>query len=163
MYKRQTLGNLNDLSWVHARELTKEFPKPMNLEPEKIMFMILLGKKAYAYIRADQEGVYDTSDEGLVTVQGMLPKRRDNCKWTKDLYMACMMARYRDATPLAIYDIIARECRRLMRGEVAKEDLVVSGSVQADDYTSDTAQMAVFAAECREAGREIHGLSLIHI
>lgn len=143
----------------HAVELSKLFGEPMNMELEKVMFMISRMKKNYAYIVADSEGRYDTDSRDKVVIKGMVPTRRDNCKMLRTLFVDCLMARFnndteKQQTAFDVFTMILNTAKAVKAGQVQRDDLVISGSIQ-KEYNSETAMMAVFSREYELMGKSI--------
>lgn len=155
-----TTKEIIEMATKHAAELSTLFKKPMNMELEKVMFMISRMKKNYAYLIADDNGVYNTTDPGNdLVIKGMVPTRRDNCNMLSTLFVDCLMSRFNQDTDQArtifdTFELMFNVARDLVAGKISNDKLTISGSVN-ENYTSSTAMMAVFAEECQMRGQPI--------
>jgi DNA polymerase elongation subunit (family B) len=141
------------LAQTHAIELSGLFPAPMKLELEKVMHIICRMKKNYAYLSADDNGVYNHDRKDL-TIKGMVPTRRDNTAFTTNVFMDVLMARFKDSNPLQIYNIIKDYACRLFQGKIPLKDLVISMGLS-DHYDSNTSMMYVFSEAQRLRGQPL--------
>lgn len=157
MYKypnNPTTQEVQVMAEQHAEELTGLFKAPMRLELEKVMFMISRMKKNYAYIKANKNSVYDLTNKDLVNIKGMVPTRRDNTKFTTNVFMDILMARFNDKSMLDVFNIMLDYAKRLVDGNIPINELIISVSLS-DEYKSDSAMMAVFAQEQKLRGKPL--------
>ena len=124
-----------------AGDISKTFPKPVELEFEKCYYPYLLfSKKRYAGLMFT-----DPATPDYVDVKGLQLVRRDNCPLVKDVSTAILnKIMYERSAALAVEE--ARACiLRVLGGTEPLEKFIVSKSLRAD--YKNTAQPHVYVAK----------------
>ena len=116
-----------DYSLYVASEVTKLFPKPIELEFEEEIyaFFFILSKKRYMYRKCLRDGVVDTK----IGKKGVLLARRDNSKFIRDIYED-IISKIADneSKDKILYHIIS-EINELCSGAKPYTDFTVTKSV----------------------------------
>ena len=116
-----------DYSLYVASEVTKLFPKPIELEFEEEIyaFFFILSKKRYMYRKCLRDGVIDTK----IGKKGVLLARRDNSKFIRDIYED-IISKIADneSKDKILYHIIS-EINELCSGAKPYTDFTVTKSV----------------------------------
>jgi len=151
-----------------AKDITKLFPDPVKIEFEKGMFIIIFTKKRYAYLKIGKDGDYvkklgkdkkviigkDGNPELLITKIGIITKRSEYCKWTKDMYESCLESILYKKDHLCFLNLYFESIKNLINGKVQPQDLVTIRKLGAN-YKSETAYMRIFSDELRRIGKPV--------
>lgn len=110
-----------------AKEVTKLFPPPIELEFEEEIYkrFFIITKKRYMYKKCKQDGIV----EEKVGSKGVLLSRRDNCPFIKTLYSSIMMKIFNkiDMNDLLYY--ILSELNKLCSGYYKEDQFVITKAV----------------------------------
>ena len=118
-------------TWDHAiyvaEELTKMFPKPIELEFEKEIydFFFILTKKRYMYRKCLRDGVVDDK----IGKKGVLLARRDNSKFIRDVYEAVISMIADNKAKEPILDYVVDELNQMCSNCKPISDFVVTKAV----------------------------------
>jgi len=143
------------LEWGHklAKEVSILFPPPVKMEFEKACRMLLLDKKMYVGLYISPEGGFAMKKGSYdLLVRGVLIARRDNCKWSRDVYRSLVEMALTRIPLLKVMLHFISEAKKLMNGEVPIEDLSIVKTL-GSNYTNESYQMKVFADNLRRLGR----------
>jgi DNA polymerase delta subunit 1 len=124
-----TLTTLFKTAEHAAREISKTFKKPIELEFEKFMFPLILSKKKkYIYV----EWTNAKHHNGEIEAKGMELVRRDNCQYIKDT-LESILHPIMFKNDLESGKKEAEKCIDiLIRGEVPIKKLILSKNLRAD-------------------------------
>lgn len=135
-----------------AKELSALFPAPMQVEDEEVFdTMLCIKKKMYLCIRMTREGE-PILDKDQLKVRGVVPARRDNCKYQRDLYLDTAMSVLLRKPMMETYDSMIEMCLKLMRREVSWKDLVVIKGL-GSHYKNKSYCMKIFSDELCKIGK----------
>ena len=118
-------------TWDHAiyvaEEITKLFPKPMELEFEQEIysFFFILSKKRYMYRKCLRDGIIDDK----IGKKGVLLARRDNSKFVRDIYEAIISKIADNETRDDIIYYIMNEINEMCSGVKPQSDFVITKAV----------------------------------
>lgn len=117
-----------DYALFVASEVTKLFPPPIELEFEEEIytFFLILSKKRYMYRKISKRGGETSSKIGH---KGVLLTRRDNSKFTKDVYAGLigMIADSKSRDDILYY--ILQQMNNLCGNCKPREDFIITKSV----------------------------------
>ncbi len=141
-----------EMSKKIAEELSALFPKPMLVEDEEVYHtMLCIKKKMYLCIKMTKDGK-PVLDRDKLKVKGVVPARRDNCKYQRDSYIdTAWKVLLRDAID-DTYNFIIEMCLKLVRREVSWKDLVVVKGLGAH-YKKKSYPMKIFSDELCKIGK----------
>lgn len=146
-------------AWTESRKLAEFassfFEKPLKLEPEWPSDYLGIKRKHYAKMKIDPDtNDYYRDETGMriVEYKGLMPARRDNCSWAKDVYSSVIRLIMEGFGYATCVDYIGSEIDSLFRGDVDIDRLVISKSLGAG-YANDTASMKVFSDEMAKIGK----------
>jgi DNA polymerase elongation subunit (family B) len=117
--------------WDHAihvaDEITKMFPKPIELEFEKEIydFFFILTKKRYMYRKCLRDGVVDEK----IGKKGVLLARRDNSKFIRDVYEGVISRIADDESKNLVLEYVVGELNQMCSGCKPLSDFVVTKAV----------------------------------
>ena len=97
-----------------ASEITKLFPRPIELEFESTIYFLffILTKKRYMYLACDKEG----NVESKVGKKGVLLNRRDSSLFVRDIYEAIIKKIFEKVTRHELLYFILEEINKLCSG-----------------------------------------------
>jgi len=134
-----------ELGFKAGDRLTGEFKAPIEMEMEKIYQPYLLKKRKYyagkIYESVDQvkKYMYGEEVEGkvkppYVDIKGIKPARRDNCALMRNLCSGILKTLFEpgdmDAHLDTCIDMVAKDLKRLEKGEIPPEDLTITGALK---------------------------------
>lgn len=110
-----------------AKEITKLFPSPIELQFEEAIydFFFILTKKRYMYRASDKEG--NVSEK--IGSKGVLLARRDNSKFVRDVYENIISMISNSKSSQEIVDYILSDLNSLFTTQKAIGDFVITKSV----------------------------------
>jgi len=110
-----------------AKEISKTFKKPIELEFEKFMYpLILVAKKRYMYV----EWTNPENHNGEIEAKGVELVRRDNCPYVKETLDAVLQQIFfKNNLPLGIHEA-EQHVDFLLNGEVPINKLVLSKNLK---------------------------------
>ena len=116
-----------DYALYVASEVTKLFPKPIELEFEEEIysFFFILSKKRYMYRKCLRDGVVDKK----IGKKGVLLARRDNSKFIRDIYETVISKIADDISRDDILYYIINQINKLCSGVKPISDFVVTKSI----------------------------------
>lgn len=116
-----------DYALYVASEVTKLFPKPIELEFEEEIysFFFILSKKRYMYRKCLRDGVVDKK----IGKKGVLLARRDNSKFIRDTYETVISKIADDVARDDIIYYITNQINELCAGVKPISDFVVTKSI----------------------------------
>jgi len=135
------------------------FLPPLYLEAEKMMRVIFMKKKHYAYLEYDRDGniiMEDGSDRPNLECKGILIARRDNCLWSRYIYEDIIRSVFDGAGPTEIFKKIVDVIVEVI--DVEFDTIVEKFSIvkkMGSNYKSKTAPMLVFSEEMKSVKRPI--------
>jgi len=118
-------------TWDHAlyvaSEVTKLFPKPIELEFEEEIyaFFFILSKKRYMYRKCLRDGIVDKK----IGKKGVLLARRDNSKFIRDIYESVISKIADDVSRDDILYYVINEINEMCSGVKPVNDFIVTKSV----------------------------------
>lgn len=137
-----------------AREVSKEFPKPMSMAYEKSMYrMLCLKKKKYAYILYNDKGE-PILDKAAVGMKGIVTARRDNCKFMRDTYFEILWQTLLRTPVYYVLKYLREQIEVLLSGQVKVEDLLITQKVGAV-YAQANNKMKIFSDRMKALGRPV--------
>jgi DNA polymerase elongation subunit (family B) len=137
---------------VVAEELSKLFPPPMLVEDEEVYHtMLCIKKKMYLCIKMTKDGK-PVLDRDKLKVKGVVPARRDNCKYQRDSYIDTAWKVLLREPLEKTYDYLIEMCLKLMRRQVHWKDLIVIKGLGAH-YKNKSYCMKVFSDELCKIGK----------
>lgn len=140
-----------------AKELSKLFPPPLELDFEKGMIMISFTKKRYAAYLINEDGSYKMDKKtGLpyLFVRGITIARRDNCAWLRDSYTDILRNILDDNDILSSYKLVVDSVLQLLYNIVDPvKELSVIKTLNAD--YKNNCPMKIFGDRLREMGKPI--------
>ena len=116
-----------------AAEVTKLFPKPMELAFEEAIFkrFLILTKKRYMYLSCNRDGVVSNK----VGKKGVLLARRDNSQFIRTLYGNIIMKVFNKYDEKMLFYELIVELNKLCASTFPVKDFIVTKSVGAiEDY-----------------------------
>lgn len=135
-----------------AIELSKLFPKPMLVEDETVYHtMLCIKKKMYLCIEMNRDGTPNL-DKSKLKVKGVVPARRDNCKYQRDCYIDTAWKVLLRTPMMETYNYIIDICLKLMQRQVPWKDLVVIKGL-GHHYKSKSYFMKIFSDELLKIGK----------
>ena len=135
-----------------AEELSKLFPAPMLVEDEEVYHtMLCIKKKMYLCIKMNKDGT-PVLDRDKLTVKGVVPARRDNCKYQKDCFIDTAWMVLLRKEMMETYNYIIDMCLKLVQHGVPWEDLVIVKGL-GGNYKSKSYCMKVFSDELCKIGK----------
>ena len=135
-----------------AEELSKLFPPPMLVEDEEVYHtMLCIKKKMYLCIKMTPDGE-PVLDRDKLKVKGVVPARRDNCKYQRDSYVDTAWKVLLREPMMETYDYLIEMCLKLMRRQVPWKELVVIKGL-GSHYKSKSYCMKVFSDELCKIGK----------
>ena len=145
-------------AWAKAKEMAKElsalFPDDLNMECEKIMRILAIRKKGYAYLPVDEETGEITEDIDLIVCKGIMPARRDNSMWMQDTYMDVLFKIMCHKSKEEVFECIRERIMDLFTRNVVYEDLLIAKKMGAA-YESENQQMNLFGRGLKEIGKPV--------
>ncbi|AAU11045.1 DNA polymerase elongation subunit family B [lymphocystis disease virus-China] len=114
--------------WNKAEEVadnvSKEFPMPMKLEFENVVYVkfLILSKKRYMYVSCNKSGCVDSK----LSSKGVLLARRDNAGCLKNIYNNSVLAIMHKKN---IFETILNIVSDVIRGVLPIEDFVITKSI----------------------------------
>jgi DNA polymerase elongation subunit (family B) len=116
-----------DYALYVASEVTKLFPKPIELEFEEEIyaFFFILSKKRYMYRKCLRDGVVDKK----IGKKGVLLARRDNSKFIRDTYECVISKIADDVSRDDILYYVINQINQLCSGVKPISDFVVTKSI----------------------------------
>ena len=116
-----------DYALYVASEVTKLFPKPIELEFEEEIysFFFILSKKRYMYRKCLRDGVIDKK----IGKKGVLLARRDNSKFIRDTYETVITKIADNETRDDILYYLINQINELCSGSKPIKDFVVTKSI----------------------------------
>ena len=112
-----------------AKRCSDMFRDVVQLEFEKVYCpYLLIKKKHYAGIK--YEG--DPDEPPTLDVKGLALVRRDNCQLVRDTMKEVLVQAMRNGNPMAAYDAVQRQVRRLIERQVSVEELQISNFLRKD-------------------------------
>ncbi|OUW95976.1 MAG: hypothetical protein CBD97_02170 [Pelagibacteraceae bacterium TMED237] len=123
----QTAEETWDYALHVASEVTKLFPKPIELEFEEEIyaFFFILSKKRYMYRKCLRDGVIDKK----IGKKGVLLARRDNSKFIRDVYEEVITYIADDKSRETIIYNILKQFNELCSKYKPLEDFIVTKSI----------------------------------
>jgi len=118
-------------TWDHAihvaNEITKMFPKPIELEFEKEIydFFFILTKKRYMYRKCLRDGVVDDK----IGKKGVLLARRDNSKFIRDVYEGVISMIADNKSKEVVLEYVINQLNEMCSGCKPLSDFVVTKAV----------------------------------
>jgi DNA polymerase elongation subunit (family B) len=148
--KRDDDGN------IIAAAIPGLFPPPLKVEFEKLMRLLCIKKKKYAYYGINKDGSYVTEkDTGLPKIEkkGIMIARRDNCAYARTCYVE-LLRHILDRKPMnEAFDIVINACNKLTRFEVPPKGNLAVIRELGSNYKSSNYFMKVFADELFRIGK----------
>ncbi len=111
-----------------AREVTKIYPRPLELEFEYMIYKryLILKKKQYVFSISDREG----NIEEKLGKKGVILARRDNCNFVREIYQSTIQMVFdKDDRNDILYYVISQIRRLMMRG-VKLTDFIITQSIK---------------------------------
>jgi hypothetical protein len=110
-----------------ANEVTKLFPKPIELEFEMEIYwrFFILTKKRYMYKKCGRDGIV----ENKIGKKGVLLARRDNSAFIRNSYSSVIMSVFNKVSRDEILNYIVDEINRLCSHFYSYRDFVVTKSI----------------------------------
>lgn len=141
------ITNSTDL-WDHCLKVEKEllhhFPSPMKLAFEEIIYkkFLILSKKRYMWQSCVRDGVVSSK----VGKKGVLLARRDNAKFTRDVYEKVIEMIFNKAEKHDIVTWLTEKMDKLFRGDLQLEDYIITKSVgdTSGDYDEETSTLGSY-------------------
>lgn len=138
-----------------AGELTRLFPKGINMQYENKARMFNIKKKAYWYYLLDGKGGYvmdDKTGKPFFVTKGVLPARRDNAAICRDVYLdAAHMIMHCDPME-KVLNYAFEKADSIVNGEIPIEKLEITKAM-GSNYKSNSCPMKVFSDELNRLGR----------
>ena len=134
--------------WDHClnveTKLLPHFPPPMKLAFEEVIYkkFLILSKKRYMWQSCVRDGVLDTK----VGRKGVLLARRDNSKFTRDVYENIMAMIFDKVPKHEIESWLINKLDILFRGELQLPDYVITKSIgdTSGDYEEETSTLGSY-------------------
>lgn len=110
-----------------AEEVSKEFPDPMRLEFENVIYkkFLILSKKRYMYQEADRDGNLNAK----IGKKGVILARRDNSNMLKRVYEKLASLIFDKVTPTKIELYLIEFINDIFRNTIPHQDYVITKSV----------------------------------
>lgn len=126
----------------------------MNFAYEKIFLPFLISTKKRYYGRKYEEDMTKYKD----SVMGLALKRRDFCKFTKEMLQGVfdMIMESTTPNPNKIANFVRDKLDRLIKGEVPLEDLVITNTLKEGYKNEDSQGHVVLAKRMRERGETVN-------
>jgi DNA polymerase delta subunit 1 len=137
-----------------AKEVSDLFPDPLKMEFEKAMRLLCIRKKMYAAALIDKEGNHNLNPDKVMK-KGILPARRDKCKWVRKHYIHVLMNILTKKSIVETFDYLVDAIKELLAGNVDYKDLLVIRELGAH-YKNDGFCMKVFADYLRRHGKIVN-------
>ncbi len=135
-----------------AEDLSTLFPPPMLVEDEEVYHtMLCIKKKMYLCIKMTRDGK-PVLDRDQLKVKGVVPARRDNCKYQRDSYIDTAWKVLLRTPMMETYDYLIEMCLKLMRRQVPYKDLIVIKGL-GSHYKNKSYCMKVFSDELCKIGK----------
>lgn len=119
-----------------AQMLSSLFPKPMELELEKVYYPFFISaKKRYigdAWEPKDPSDPNSIPDEPERDAKGIVLKRRDNCPFVKKIYGGMIEILMKEHDRKKTVDFIVNSLKDLVSSKVPIEDLIISKTLNSD-------------------------------
>lgn len=132
------------------------FNKPLYLELEKIIDVVLIEKKNYIYVEKDEKGevikVKGTNDIKL-NAKGVCIARRDNYKLLTKTYKKIAMMKFKGASKGEIFDEICDCVLNLVDFKFENIDDLAVNKKMGSGYKSETYPLAILSNVMQEIGR----------
>jgi DNA polymerase elongation subunit (family B) len=117
--------------WDHsirvAAEITKLFPKPIELEFEEVIYwrFFILSKKRYMSLSCYRNGVLN--DE--IEKKGVLLARRDNCQFVRWIYEKVVMMVFHGSNRQEVVEFVLENLNRLCSSSIPFDQFTMTKSV----------------------------------
>ena len=156
-----TLAN----AWAKSHELAafasslfSSAGSTLKMEAEWPSDILCIKMKHYAKMKVnDKTNDYYRGKDGMreIEYKGMMPTRRDSCKWAKDVFSAIISLIMEGFGYAECVKHLVTELLALYQGKIETDELVISKKL-GSGYKSDTATMKVFADEMAKIGKTIN-------
>jgi len=139
------------------KKTTEQFPGTLELEMEKIMRMVLICKKKYAYYEYDDQGNLKLDKNGIPIInnKGNVTKRRETPSWLARVYSHSLHFILDGRSLRETLDYLINEVKRLMEGRVEYSELISTISVNSS-YKDPNYRTKLFADNLRAYGRPVN-------
>lgn len=135
-----------------GEDLTSLFPKPMEVELEKIYHTMLCIKKKYylcIVLNPETGEPYESIDKMIF--KGVPPARRDKCKFQNTMYINVALKVMKRQSMENVYNYIVDMVLQLLTKQISWRDLIIIESV-GTHYKSDSYRMKIFKDEMAKIG-----------
>lgn len=158
-----TDSNMSDMyykdgkeAWAKAEAMAEEisalFPEDLNMECEKVMRILAIKKKGYAYLPVDKKTGEVVEDINAIVCKGIMPARRDNSMWMQDTYMDVLFMILCRKDMVDVFECIRERMMQLITRNVPYEDLLVARKM-GSSYKEEHYFMNVFSQELKRLGK----------
>ena len=118
-----------------SKEITELFPKPNQLELEKVYYpYVLYSKKRYAAKMWIQGSDGEMHCKDKLDVKGLQTVRRDSCPYARRILTEILDATMESSDPSVAIQIAKRAKEDLLGGKIENGELVITKSYRGDDY-----------------------------
>jgi len=118
-----------------SKEITQLFPKPNQLELEKVYYpYVLYSKKRYAAKMWTQGGDGEMHCKDKLDVKGLQTVRRDSCPYARRILTEILDATMESSDPSVAIQIAKRAKEDLLGGKIENGELIITKSYRGDDY-----------------------------
>lgn len=122
-----------DYSIMVAKEVTKLYPKPMNLEFEEKIYwrFFIITKKRYMSIGCERDGVIELNKDGTqkINKKGVLLQRRDNCNFIRTVYARVIMDIFNQIDRDQILYEVVQELNKLCSHYYNTDQFIITKSI----------------------------------
>jgi len=111
-----------------AREVTKLFPPPIELEFEYEIYwrFLILTKKRYMYRKCGRDGILDDK----IGKKGVLLARRDNSQFIRDIYAETIMKIFNNVCRDDVVGYVLDEINKLCKGAYNYKKFIITKSIK---------------------------------
>ena len=130
------------------------FVHPLKMELEKVIHVLNLEPKLYAYVELDKQGnpILDSVDD--IKRKGIYSCKRGNAKFSRSLYDLIIFNVFKMCNMCEIFNLIVDAIMELIEGKVDWNQLVIIRGLSGS-YRSETFYMKVFSEELKKIGKPV--------
>ena len=130
------------------------FKAPLKMELEKVINVLCVEPKLYAYVEIDEQGnvILDSIDD--IKRKGLFVARRGNAKFATATYNNCLFNILKQENVVMCFNIIADAVIELLDGKVPWENFVIIRGLSSS-YKSESYFMKVFSEELKKIGMPV--------
>ena len=126
----------------------------MKMEFEKMMHMIGIKPKHYAYALSDEDGNVKLDSIDDINKKGLYTAQRGKPKWSANTYDLLLFHTLKECNIMQGFKIILDSIRRLYNNEVNYTELIITKGI-GDNYKLDSFFLKVFSDELKAIGKPV--------